>query len=258
MAWHGGYSDFPDYVSVAERRARAKQAAARLGRKQGRTLAPIGPLEGSKIVRTFWGKAWCENLQSYSDYANRLSRGRSYVRHGAVVDLQIAAGRITALVSGSSLYQTTIAIQPLEPRRWKDLTARCTGQIDSLIDLLKGDLSPPIMEIVTHRQHGLFPAPPQIRLDCSCPDFADMCKHVAAVLFGVGVRFDESPALLFTLRGVDHLDLIDHAAARGAAKRVGGRSGAKRKVIKGADLSSLFGIEIEDAAPKPRPRAARR
>ena len=252
MAWYGSYSAFPEYVSVATRRARAKQAAARLARKQGRALAPVGPLDGNKIVRTFWGKAWCENLESYSDYANRLPRGRSYVRHGAVVDLQIAAGQITALVSGSSLYETTIAILPLEARRWRDITARCTGKIDSLIDLLKGDLSQPIMEIITDRQQGLFPPPGQIRLGCTCPDFADMCKHVAAVLFAVGVRFDESPALLFTLRGVDHLDLIDRAAARGA-KRVGRRAGAKRKVIKSADLSSLFGIEIE-AAPKPRRR----
>lgn len=237
------YGAFPEYVSVAARRARAQREAARLAKKQGRALSPVGPIEGLKIVRTFWGKAWCQNLESYSDFASRLPRGRGYVRHGSVVDLQIAAGRVTALVSGSTLYETSVAIKPLEPRRWKELAASCTGKIDSLVDLIQGNLSEAVMEVVTHRERGLFPAPKQISLDCSCPDWADMCKHVAAVLFGVGARLDDQPELLFTLRGVDHLDLVGKAARGGTL--LGARSRGTRKVIKSADLSAVFGIELD-------------
>jgi hypothetical protein len=159
------------------------------------------------------------------------------------MDLQIAPGRLTALVSGSRLYQTHIAITPLDPRRWKEIAAACTGQIDSLVDLIQGNLSDAVMEVVTHRERGLFPAPAHIALDCSCPDWADMCKHVAAVLYGVGARLDDRPELLFTLRGVDHLDLVGQAVEGGAL--LGGQPAGNRKLIKGADLSALFGIALD-------------
>lgn len=266
MAWPGKYSAFPDYVSVAQRRARALRAVANMakiakgagkgrGGKKGRPPAPVGPLQGKKIANTFWGKAWCENLESYSDYATRLPRGRSYVRHGAVVDLSIAAGKITALVSGSSLYEVTITIQPLAAKDWKGIAAECTGRIDSLIDLLEGNLSPQVMQVVTRRDRGLFPVPGHISLDCSCPDWAAMCKHVAAVLYGVGARLDAQPDMLFTLRGVDHLDLIGKAADEGAI--LGERAPDKRKVLVDTDLSSLFGIEIDESGPSGTTKAAR-
>src|SRR4051812_13657629 len=156
MAWYRDDFQFPQYVSVATRKARARKAAEKLARKRGRTFAPVGPINGTKIARTFWGKSWCQNLESYSDYANRLPRGRTYVRHGAVIDLQIAAGKITALVSGTETYEITVTISALEPRRWKEIAAACTGKIDSLIDLLKGNLSQPVMEIVTRKERGLF------------------------------------------------------------------------------------------------------
>jgi hypothetical protein len=273
MPWYGGYSAFPDYVSIAARRARALKIVAELagkaggktdgkaggktgGKTKGRSPAPVGPLDGKKITKTFWGKAWCDNLESYSDFASRLPRGRSYVRHGAVVDLSIAAGKITALVSGSALYEVTIAIQPLAPGRWKGIASECTGKIDSLVDLLRGNLSEQVMEVVTRRDRGLFPMPAHISLDCSCPDWAAMCKHVAAVLYGVGVRLDQQPDMLFTLRGVDHLDLIGNAADGGAM--LGGRPTGKRKVLADADLSSMFGIEIDAGAPVKTAGAARR
>ena len=246
MAW-SRYGAFPEYVPVAERRARAQREAAKLAKKTKRTLAPIGPLEGRTIVHTFWGKAWCENLESYSDYATRLPRGRSYARNGSVVDLQITSGRITALVSGSELYETTVSIKPLEPQRWKEIATSCTGKIDSLVDLIQGKLSNAVMDVVTHRERGLFPAPGQIELDCSCPDWADMCKHVAAVLYGVGVRLDNHPELLFSLREVDHLELVGKAANGGAL--LGARSKGTRKVIKSADLSAVFGIEMDTSTP---------
>jgi uncharacterized Zn finger protein len=248
MPWYA-YDAFPKYVTAAERRARARREAAKLAKKTGRDLAPVGPIDDRKIVRTFWGKAWCDNLESYSDYASRLPRGRSYVRHGSVVDLQIAAGRVTALVSGSDLYETTVAIKRLDARRWKEIAGACTGKIDSLVDLIQGNLSQAVMEVVTHRGRGLFPEPGQISFDCSCPDRADMCKHVAAVLYGVGVRLDDRPELLFSLREVDHLELVGKAAKGGAL--LGARATGKRKIIKGADLAAVFGIEM-DAAVLPK------
>lgn len=261
MPWYRGGFEFTEYVSVEDRRRRARAAAEKIARKQKRTLSPIGPIAANKIVTTFWGKAWCDNLESYGDLANRLPRGRSYVRHGAVIDLQIRAGKIAALVSGTSTYEVAVAIRSLPAKSWSELAGECTGHIDSLVDLLRGALPARVMELVTRKEGGLFPAPRQISFECSCPDSADMCKHVAATLYSVGVRLDEKPELLFELRGVDHTELVGGAAAaapRLAGDEAKGRSG--RKVVKGADLSALFGIELDAAAPpgKPAKRAKRR
>jgi uncharacterized Zn finger protein len=256
MPWYGGGFELPEYVSVKTRRARARAVAEKIARQQKRSLTPIGPIEGNKLVRTFWGKAWCDNLESYVDYSNRLPRGRSYARHGAVIDLQIAAGKITALVSGTSTYEIGVTIHRLSPKSWTEIASECTGQIDSLVDLLRGKLPAQVMEVVTRKAGGLFPAPKQISFTCSCPVSAGMCKHIAATLYGVGVRLDQQPELLFALRGVDHAELVG-GAARGVPRLT---TGAKsRKVIKGADLSALFGIELESSTPavasgKPRRR----
>ena len=247
MPWYGGGFEFPEYVSVGTRRARARAAAEKIARKQKRILAPVGPIAGSKLVRTFWGKAWCDNLEAYRDYENRLPRGRSYVRHGAVIDLRIAAGKITALVSGTSTYEVDVTIRSLPSKSWSKLASECTRQIDSLVDLLRGRLPAQVMALVTRKQGGLFPSPNEISFECSCPDWAGMCKHVAAVLYGVGVRLEEEPELFFELRGVDHAELVGGAAE--AVPRLA--DGAKsRKVVRGADLSALFGIELESSTTK--------
>lgn len=250
MAWYSGGSGFPEYVSVASRRARARAAAEKVGRQQKRRLAPVGPVEGNKLVRTFWGKAWCDNLESYRDYENRLPRGRSYVRHGAVIDLQIGAGSVSALVSGTSTYEVAVAIQSLSASRWRQLASECAQQIDSLVDLLRGKLPAQVMERVTRRSGGLFPAPQEISFKCSCPDWAGMCKHVAAALYGVGIRLENAPELLFQLRGVDHTELVGGAADAVPAPGAGAKG---RKLIKGADLSALFGIELESPTTRSRP-----
>ena len=250
MPRYGGGFEFPEYVSVATRRARAGAAAEKIARKQKRSLAPVRPIAGTRLARTFWGKAWCDNLESYRDYENRLPRGRSYVRHGAVIDLRILAGKIAALVSGTSIYEVDVTIRPLPPKSFRTLASECTGKVDSLIDLLRGRLPTQVMELVTRKQGGLFPAPNEISFACSCPDWAGMCKHVAAALYGVGVRLEDKPELLFELRGVDHTELVGGVAD--AVPRLAG--GAKRrKVIKGADLSALFGIELESSTTKVAP-----
>lgn len=236
------YGGFAPYVPVAKHRKQAEEKVARL-RKKGRAISPVR-IEGRAITRTFWGKAWCDNLEAYSDYSNRLPRGRSYVRNGSVIDLQIGKGEITALVSGSSVYTVSVSIKALEKDRWKAVIGQCSGQIDSLVELLQGKFSRGVMEIITCRQRGLFPAPKQIEMDCSCPDGAVMCKHVAAVLYGVGARLDERPELFFELRNVDQSELITAASAA----TVTTRTAQPDKTLKSGDLSALFGIEL-DAGP---------
>jgi len=230
---------FKPYVPVAQRRANALREVNKLAKK-GRVISPVA-IAGRKITATFWGNAWCDNLESYSDFANRLPRGRTYVRNGSVVDLQIAPGKVTSLVSGSSLYRITIKIKPLAKDCWQSVKSQCGGQIGSLVELLQGKLSKGVMEIVTKRDDGLFPAPAAIEMSCSCPDWAGMCKHVAATLYGVGNRLDQQPELLFKLRQVDHLELIAQAASPKAKS-----AATKKKTIATEQLAEVFGIEMEN------------
>jgi uncharacterized Zn finger protein len=201
------YDDYPAYVSVADRKRQIQRKIEKL-RKQGQELSPI-VIEGRLIAKTFWGKAWCTNIESYHDYSNRLPRARSYVRHGAVIDLQIEAGRITALVQGSELYEVVITIQQLKKDRWESIKQECGGKINSLIDLIQGKLSDEVIALLCRKDEGLFPAPNEIRLDCNCPDWADLCKHLAAVLYAIGAKLDKEPELFFLLRGVDQHELFN-------------------------------------------------
>jgi uncharacterized Zn finger protein len=229
------------YVPVAERRRKSSTMAARM-KKQGRNVSPV-VIEGRQITTTFWGNAWCRNLLSYSDYANRLPRGRTYVRNGSVIDLQIKRGQINALVSGSRLYTVDIKIKRLPSKRWTAIRKACGGEIASIVELLQGRLSKGVMAIVTDKTSGLFPAPQEISLSCSCPDWAVMCKHVAASLYGIGARLDEMPELLFTLRGVEPSALVSAVIENGMSNRRPTRS---RGLKANSDLSSIFGVEIED------------
>ena len=238
MSW--GWNSRP-YVSAAKKRLRAQKATKAL-EKNGQKMNPVR-IEGRSIARSFWGKAWCENLESYSDYANRLPRGRTYVRNGSVVDFVIAPGEISALVSGSDLYRVTIKIQPVQKAEWKALKTDCAGRVGSLMDLLQGKLSAQVMEIITRRETGLFPRPGEIGLSCSCPDWAGMCKHVAATLYAVGARLDQNPELLFVLRGADHLELVTEATESvtiGVSSSLDGSA-----TLTGENLAEIFGIEIE-------------
>jgi uncharacterized Zn finger protein len=245
MAGRWSESDWPAYVSVGERRKKAEKEIAAL-RKKGRTITPV-VLEGSKITRTFWGKAWCDNLESYSDYANRLARGRSYVRNGSIMHLEVGSGKIEAMVRGTRTYTVTLAVTPLAPRRWSAVIDDCSGQVASLVELLEGKLSRGVMEVVTDVGRGIFPSPKEISLSCSCPDWATMCKHVAATLYGVGARLDDKPELLFLLRGVDPTQLVARSVGRAATKASASRRG---RAIEEDALGAIFGIEI-DAARAP-------
>lgn len=246
MSW---WRSFPKRPSVAEQRAKAERASKRLARS-GRKLAPVQP-EGRTIARSFWGRAWCENLESYHDYENRLPRGRSYLVNGSVLDLKLERGRIRALVSGTELYEVEVTIAPVGALRWKRIRTQCAGEIGSLIELLHGRISERVMRIIAHREEGLFPKPREIEMRCSCPDWATMCKHVAAVMYGVGTRLDQEPQLLFALRGADHLQLVAQAADVGAIAR----RGTGRKTIAAESVAEVFGIQLEEAAAPARPPA---
>src|SRR5688572_11664241 len=192
------------YVTVAERRSKAAREMEKR-KKKGHAVSPV-IVEGRLIATTFWGGAWCDNLERYSDFANRLPRGRTYVRNGSIIDLQIDRGKIRSIVSGSEIYHVAIEIAVLKPALWKQLKRHCSNTIDSLLDLLQGRFDQGVMQRLTQRNDGLFPQPKEIKMRCSCPDWAGLCKHVAATLYGVGARLDAAPELLFALRGVDHME----------------------------------------------------
>ena len=234
------YGEWAPYVPVAKRRANAAREIKKL-RKKGMEIEPI-EIQGRKIARTFWGEAWCSHLEKFSDYANRLPRGRTYVRNGSVCHLAISKGKIEAVVSGSSLYKINIDITPLPAKKWKNVSKQCAGQIGSMLELLQGRFSDNVMAIVTDQNNGLFPSPSEINLSCNCPDWAEMCKHIAAVLYGVGARLDHQPELLFLLRNVDHEELI--TAELDIQSATSGKG--KRRRLAGADLSDVFGIDMEE------------
>jgi uncharacterized Zn finger protein len=243
MSWF----EFRPYVSVAQRQANAAKEVAKRA-KAGLPVSPV-KIEGRKITTTFWGNSWCQNLEKYSDFASRLPRGRSYVCNGSVVNLIVKSGHIEALVSGSELYEISIKITPLKPADWSRIKADCSGQVGSLVELLQGKLSKAVMEIVTKPGEGLFPKPAEIKMRCSCPDYAGMCKHLAAVMYGVGNRLDKSPEMLFMLRGVDHHEMIEAAVPKAPM-------GTTAPTIASDDLSELFGIHIEPATATPPAKAA--
>jgi uncharacterized Zn finger protein len=234
---------------MSELKSRAVLAAAKLAR-EGKTLAPIPEIPGRKIATTFWGQAWCDALESYSDYETRLPRGRSYVRNGLVIDLEITAAKVTGLVCGSRLYTVTIDIAKLKDEPWREVIAASAGRIDSVLRLLAGELPDEVLAILAREQGGLFPSPREIRFACTCPDVAQMCKHVASVLYGVGARLDREPALFFVLRGVDQEDLITKATIGRPAVSASGKS----RTIDRARLGEIFGITLDEKRAKKRGR----
>ncbi len=251
------YSFFPPRKSKGERIEDAAKKIKML-EKKGEKLSPV-TLEGSRIAKTFWGKAWCDNIESYRDYAYRLERGRSYVRSNSIIDLGIDAGTVKARVMGSSLYRVAVTVKPVPAVRWKQIRKACAGQIGSLVELLRGRISEAVMAVMTDHKTGLFPSPAEISFSCSCPDGACMCKHVAAAMYGIGHRLDTQPELLFLLRGVNTADLIASAVLVQSA----GAETAGADTLASEELADVFGVELDDkpaperSAPKPprgRPR----
>jgi uncharacterized Zn finger protein len=242
--WDNG-DGWREYVPVLKRRENAARELAKR-RKKGEAPSPV-VVEGRAIAETFWGKSWCDNLERYSDFSNRLPRGRTYVRNGSVVDLKITPGVVKALVSGTSLYEIEVKVSAVPKARWAAVCKQSAGAIDSLVELLQGRFSQAVMTRMCEQRTGLFPSPAEIQFTCSCPDWASMCKHVAAVLYGIGARLDKQPELLFLLRAVNHLDLIAHAGTDVPRTK---RAPASGRVLVAEDLSGMFGIDIAEATEK--------
>jgi uncharacterized Zn finger protein len=249
------YGGWQPYVPVAERRATARRKMAKLAKK-GQDIQPV-EISGRIIARSFWGKGWCEHLESFGDYSNRLPRGRTYARNGSVCHLGLKKGSAEAYVSGSDIYSIKVTFQPLPKAKWNALKKQCSGKIGSLLELLQGQLSDEVMGVVTHKKNGLFPLPGEINYRCSCPDGASMCKHIAAVIYGIGARLDDQPELLFLLRGVEHQELIDTKAA--TANITGGKSRKnRRRTIASDSLADVFGVELDEPTEAPKPNSPKK
>jgi uncharacterized Zn finger protein len=244
------YSMFPQSKSKGERLADAEKKRKAL-EKKGVKLSPV-VLDGFALATTFWGKAWCKNIESYHDYENRLPRGRSYVRSNSVIDLQIESGVARAQVMGTSLYRIEITIKPVGKKPWEAIRKACAGKIGSLVALLRGTLSHDVMEVITRPGEGLFPKPAEIAFKCSCPDGAYLCKHVAAAMYGIGSRLDKQPELLFLLRGANSADLIASAADTPVADA----ELADGETLADAELADVFGVDFEPAAAAEVPASA--
>lgn len=253
MAWYGNDGGWGPYVSAATKVARGHAAAAKRAKSEGREPAPI-TIEGRKIAKTFWGLKWYENLNRYRDIANRLDRGATYVRNGSVADLVIESGKVRAIVGGSEAYQVQIDIKTLKPDVWQAIRQDCSREVESLLDLLQGRFNEGVMKRLTQAEGGLFPHKNEISMSCSCPDYASVCKHLAAVFYGIAARLDQQPELLFKLRNVNHLDLIKEAANANSLDEALGTSMPSQ--IADSDLSSIFGIELESSEVLPSATAS--
>jgi len=248
------YDAYPPYVPVGERRAKAEKKLLQLRKKQPGIKPVI--IAGTALAKTWWGKSWNSNLERYADYSNRIGRGRSYVRNRAVLDLQLTPGNITALVQGSQAqpYRVAITVGTLSTNNWATIRTACAGCFDSLSELLAGTFPQALKDLFFAKGAGLFPSPQDIHFDCSCPDWASMCKHVAAALYGVGARLDEAPALFFTLRGITLDDIITQTVADTTQTLLRKAERQSANVLEDVDLGDVFGIQLDDLQIQtPRP-----
>ena len=209
---------------------------------KGKQLEPV-VIQGRTIVKSWWGQAWCDNLEKSADFESRLDRGKRYVRTGAVVDLKIQKGKVLARVQGrrKTPYKVEIRISPLSEERCQYAIQQCGRKIENLERLVNGDFPKELKEMFLGDK-GLFPEPKEISFNCSCPDWALMCKHVAAVLYGIGARFDDNPLLFFELRGIDVERFIDVTLANRVESMLENVDASSERIITGGDWEKLFGV----------------
>lgn len=237
------WENIPGYSQPNAQELRRKSAASSKKEKaKGKVLEPV-VIQGRTIVKSWWGQAWCDNLESYADYESRLDRGKRYVRTGAVIDLKIQKGKIAARVQGTrkTPYKVEIRISPLSEEKCQDIIQKCGRKLENLEALVQGDF-PADMKLLFQGENGLFPTPREISFNCSCPDWALMCKHVAAVLYGVGARLDENPLLFFELRGIEVGHFIDVTLASRVETMLAHAGQKTDRMLEEAEISGLFGV----------------
>lgn len=213
-------------------------------RQEGEPLQSLLPNAKRDLCTTFWGQAWNRHLVAHAQYQGAMSPARTALRRGQVMDLQITPGEARSVVAHHDLWEVHIHIKPLDEETWSELKTACAGKIGSLLELLDGKLSDEVMREVTHTEHGLFPSPGEIRCRCTCEDESDLCRHSAATLYGVGVKLDESPALLFELRQVNPAEL-SAAVTSSMGEWDLPDFAINAEDLPMGDLSALFGIDLE-------------
>ena len=237
------WTDIPQYSQPNASELRQKSAASRKKEKaKGKILEPV-TAKGRMIVNEWWGKAWCDNLERYADYESRLDRGKRYIRTGAVIDLKIQKGKILARVQGTrkTPYKVEIRISPLSEEKCQAIIQRCGRKLENLEALLAGDFPEEMKELFQSKE-GLFPSPNEISFSCSCPDWALLCKHVAAALYGVGVRLDENPLLFFELRGIEVGRFIDVTLANRVEAMLANAGNKTGRMLDEGELGGLYGV----------------
>ncbi|MDR2076286.1 MAG: hypothetical protein LBP61_05060 [Desulfovibrio sp.] len=239
MSW--GYSYYNhSQPSVAQQREIAEKRRKKLEKDQVEIQPVI--IAGGKIAERWWGIAWNKNLESYADFENRLGRGRSYCKNGLILDLRISEGGIRAQVSGSSVYNVTITIDKLADRHWRGIVAACAKRVENIGTLVEGRFPQELADVFMKQGEGLFPSPKEIHMLCDCPDAAMLCKHIAAVLYGVGARLDRDPLLFFKLRGVDPGELIKKSVEEKMQNLLANAGRKSGRVIADKDIARLFGV----------------
>lgn len=236
------YGGFPKYISAAEKKEKANNSIAKL-KKKNSDIEPV-ILDGRTLAKSWWGKAWNLNLESYADYENRIARGKSYVRNNMVLDLKITKGKVKAKVQGSRSkpYEVEILIDTLNSEKWEHVTTLCNNSIDSLEQLVEGKFPKELDVLFKEKKYGIFPSPKEIHFDCSCPDLASMCKHVAAVLYGIGARLDSNPMLFFELRDIDSKELVRKSVEQKLESMLRNAGKKSKREIAEKDISDIFGL----------------
>ena len=189
------------HLSAAARKALAEQERKRV-LAENPDFIPLRVTHTQKLARSFWGQAWNRNLDTYQDYDTRFDRGRRHLRAGAVVNLQLIGPQVEAHVWDHRLYPVSATFAPLDTEKWAAFRKDSAGEFDSLVALLQGKVSDTLLARIIDPQKGLFPERQALTYRCTCLDDAPLCEHIAAVLYGIGVCFDENAELFFSLRAI--------------------------------------------------------
>lgn len=239
MSWFYDYYDAP---SVSELIRMAQENLSKNNR-----YSPVILNNSSRfsknICNSWWGNAWCKNLERYADCNNRIDRGKSYLKNNMVIDLKINGGEIYAKVQGSrkTPYTVKITIDPIDEKKRLRIEEQATGKIQNLEALINGTF-PEELKDIFFQNDGLFPSLKEIHFNCSCPDFARMCKHVSAALFGVGIRLDKNPIYFFQMRGINIDDFVNKAVFGKVNKMLENTDVITTRIIQESDITKLFGI----------------
>lgn len=235
-----GYYSFQKPPTIDELKEKARKATKK-------EYHPV-VLSSRTISSSWWGKAWCSNIDLYADQYNRLDRGKKYVRADCVVDLEINGGTVEAKVVGSrkTPYDVKVTIDPIKAENYERITSIAEGKLKSMEALESGEFPKEYQELFTMKESGLFPKLGEIHFYCSCPDSSRICKHIAAVLYAIGSRLDDDPFLFFSLRGIDVKEFAGRIIKKEAARIWQGVESKldKERVISEDEARHLFGYEI--------------